>query len=51
MNLQHIIHEYEEGEYEYENFKIVISKKENKIKEKIATRNSQPTPEDTYILV
>ena len=51
MNLQHIIHEYEEGEYEYENFKIVISKKENKIKEKIATRNSQPNPEDTYILL
>lgn len=51
MNLQHILHEYDEGEYEYENFKIIINKKENRIKEKIATRNSQPNPEDTYILV
>ena len=51
VNLQHLVHEYNEGMYEFENFKIVINKKENRIKEKIATRNSQPNPEDTYILV
>ena len=38
-NLQHIIHEYEPGEYEYDGFIIIINKKDNIISNKIKISN------------
>jgi len=38
-NLQHIIHEYEPGEYEYDGFTIIINKKNNIVSDKIKISN------------
>jgi hypothetical protein len=51
-NLQHIIHQTEDlGEFEYENFKIVINKKENLILSKIKVQNPKIKPEDKYLIL
>ena len=49
-NLQHIIHEYEPGEYEYDGFTIIINKKNNIIKQKINITNPNLKPKDTYLV-
>jgi hypothetical protein len=51
-NLQHIIHQTEDlGEFEYENFKIIINKKENLILNKIKVKNPEIKPEDKYLIL
>jgi hypothetical protein len=51
-NLQHIIHQTEDlGEFEYENFKIIINKKENLILSKIKVQNPKIKPEDKYLIL
>jgi GT2 family glycosyltransferase len=51
-NLQHIIHQTEDlGEFEYENFKIIINKKENLILSKIKIQNPKIKPEDKYFIL
>mgnify|MGYP003120550737 CR=1 FL=1 len=49
-NLQHIIHEYDEGKYEYDGFEIIINKKDNIIKDKINCINPTIKESDQYIV-
>ena len=49
-NLQHIIHEYDEGRYEYDGFEIIINKKDNIIKDKINCINPTIKESDQYIV-
>ena len=49
-NLQHIIHEYDEGRYEYGGFEIIINKKDNIIKDKINCINPTIKELDQYIV-
>lgn len=48
-NLQHIIHEYEPGEYEYDGFTIIINKKDNIISNKIKISNPIINPLHNFI--
>jgi hypothetical protein len=50
-NIQHIIHQTTEiGEYQYENFKIVIKSKNNIINNKITVKNPSIKSEDFYVI-
>jgi hypothetical protein len=50
-NIQHIIHEISElGEYQYENFKITVKRKNNIIANKINVENPKIKNEDFYLV-
>ena len=49
-NLQHIIHQYDEGTYEYDGFTIIINKKDNIIKEKIKISNPSIKKSHKYLV-
>jgi GT2 family glycosyltransferase len=50
-NLQHIIHKYDEGEYEWEGFILIINKKNNIIKEKINCINPKIKEMELYSIL
>jgi hypothetical protein len=50
LNLQHIIHQYDEGTYKYNGFTIIINKKQNIIKDKIKTFNPLLNKEHKYLV-
>ena len=50
LNLQHIVHHYDIGEYEYEGFKISIKNKNNIIKDKIKITNPPIKKEHKYVV-
>ena len=49
-NLQHIIHEYEPGEYEYDGFTIIINKKNNTIFDKVKISNPTINPLHSFTI-
>ena len=49
-NLQHLIHRYEVGTYEYDGFTIIINKKDNLIKEKIKITNPSIKESHKYLV-
>ena len=49
-NLQHIIHQYDVGTYEYEGYTIVINKKNNIVKNKIKCTNPKLKDSDKYLI-
>lgn len=51
LNLQHIIHQYDIGEYEYEGFRICINNKNNIIKDKIEITNPSIKKEHKYLVL
>ena len=49
-NLQHIIHQYDIGTYEYEGYTIIINKKNNIVKNKIKCTNPKLKDSDKYLI-
>jgi hypothetical protein len=49
-NLQHIIHQYDEGKYHYNGFNIEIKAKNNIIKDKIKVTNPEVKENHKYLI-
>jgi hypothetical protein len=49
-NLQHLIHHYDIGTYEYDGFTIIINKKNNIVKDKIKITNPSIKKDHKYLV-
>ena len=49
-NLQHLVHQYDKGTYEYDGFTITINEKNNIVKDKIKCTNPKLKDSDKYLI-